>query len=103
MLIYTKKRKKGIPIKAKYTEEANIKLNKLYNSELDKFQIKPNIKLVTNDIKVALIIVPTSLITGILNPSMSAPLYIVSGCSLSYAITKLYQHKKEKQKKFTLK
>ena len=75
----------------------------MYNSELDKFQIKPNIKLVTNDIKVALIIVPTSLITGILNPSISATLYIVSGCSLSYAITKLYQHKKEKQKKFTLK
>ena len=29
-------------------------------------------------------------------------LYIVSGCALTYAITNLYLHKKEKQKKFTL-
>ena len=100
------KRKKGIPIKAKYTEDANISINKMYKTKYDKYQLNKHIKLVTNDIKIALIITPASLIMGLLNNqniALSNTLYVISGSSLVYAVTNLYHHKKEKEKKFTLK
>ncbi len=37
------------------------------------------------------------------NIALSNTLYVISGSSLVYAVTNLYHHKKEKQKKFTIK
>lgn len=105
MLIYTQKRKKGVPIKVKYTEDVNVNLNKVRENKYAKYQKGHPFKLVTNDIKAAIITVPTALVIGQLinlDPT-STCLYIISGCSLIYAVTNLYLHKKEKQKKFTIK
>ena len=76
-----------------------------YKNEFTKYQTGVNIKLFTNDVKVALFMAPTSLILGVINnsESISTGLYILSGCALVYAATNLYIHKKEKQKKFTIK
>lgn len=92
-------------MKAQYSKYSNINLNRFREAKLEKYQLRKNIKLVTNDIKVAAVIAPTSLFTGLLMPQESLAsncLYIVSGCSLVYAATNIYLHKKEKQKKFTL-
>lgn len=92
-------------MKAQYSKYSNINLNRYRETKLEKYQLRKNIKLVTNDIKVAAIIAPTSLFTGFLMSQealTSNCLYIVSGCSLAYVITNLYLHKKEKQKRFTL-
>lgn len=105
MLIYTKKRKKGVPIKAKYTEDVNVNLNKVRENKYAKYQTGHPVKLVTNDIKIAIITAPTAFAIGqaINQDPTSTCLYIISGCALAYAITNLYLHKKEKQKKFTIK
>ena len=98
-------RKKRIPIKSKYTQEVNINITKTIGTQYNKYN-KKNFKLFTNDIKIALFIFPTTFIVGnILNESeqISNSLYIISGCSLAYAITNIHNHKKEKQKRFTIK
>ena len=91
-------------MKPKYKNEVNIDLTP-HKKELNKYQAGVNVKLFSNDIKVAIITVPTALILGLINNSepISAGLYIISGCALAYAATNLYLHKKEKQKKFTIK
>ena len=104
MLIYYKKRKKGVPIKPKYRNDVNIDLTP-HKDEFIKYQTRVNIKLFTNDVKVAIITAPTTLVLGTINSSepISRGLYIISGCVLAYGATNLYFHKKEKQKRFTLK
>ena len=105
MLIYTKKRKKGVPIKVKYTEDVNVNLNKVRENKYAKYQKGHQFKLVTNDIKVAIITVPLSLVIGLTinQDPTSTCLYVISGCALVYAAANLCLHKKEKQKKFTIK
>lgn len=96
--------KEGVPIKPKYRNDVNIDLIPR-KDEFTKYQTGVNIKLFTNDVKVAIVTAPTALLLGALNQSepISTGLYIISGCALAYAITNLYLHKKEKQKKFTIK
>lgn len=92
-------------MKPQYTKYSTVNLNRYREQKLEKYQLRRNIKLVTNDIKVALITSPTTFILGASldqNTITKNCLYIISGCSLVYAITNLYLHKKEKQKKFTL-
>ena len=92
-------------MKAQYTKYTNINLNGYRAKQLEKYQLRKNIKLVTKDIKIALMTFPVSLLIGATleqNSVESNCIYIVSGCALTYAITNLYLHKKEKQKKFTL-
>lgn len=101
MLIYTKKG--GIPIKkTKYNENVNIDLNRFRK---DKYSLHKPVKLFTNDIKVALFAVPTALAVGImLSPSeLSTGLYVISGSALGYATINLYSHKKQKEKRLTIK
>ena len=96
--------KEGVPIKPKYRNDVNIDLIPR-KDEFTKYQTGVNIKLFTNDVKVAIVTAPTALLLGALNQSepISTGLYIIGGCALAYAITNLYLHKKEKQKKFTIK
>lgn len=92
-------------MKAQYSKYSNINLNRFREAKLEKYQLRKNIKLVTNDIKVALITTPTALLIGLpMDQTTLLPncLYVISGCSLVYATTNLYLHKKEKQKRFTL-
>ena len=84
----------------------NINLTKARQNEYAKYQIGPNIKLFTNNVKVAIIVAPVAIALGLsMNQSdpLATGLYVVSGCALAYAGINLYLHKKEKQKKFTLK
>ena len=107
MLIYFKKRKKGVPIKkAKYNDDVNINLNRARENRYARYQRRTNVKLFTNDIKAALFTAPTAFVianTIAPNDFSSNCLYILSGCTLMYASINLYSHAKEKQKKFTLK
>ena len=106
LIYYHKKRKKGIPIKSKYTKEVNINLNRTMGREFDKYTKDKHIKLFTNDVKVALFTAPITFIMGMLTTQdkmTSDSLYIISGCALVYAAANLYSHSKKKQKRFTLK
>ena len=95
------KKKEGITIKPKYSENVNININKIYQTKYDKYPLNKHIKLVTNDVKLALFVAPITLTIGLITSNNA--LFFLSGSSLIYASVNIYQHKKEKQKKFTLK
>ena len=92
-------------MKQKYTNQVNINITKNIGKKYDKYNHR-KLKLFTNDIKIAILTLPTTfLLASFLseNSNLSKCLYILSGSSLVYATTNLYLHKKVKQKRFTIK
>ena len=87
-------------MKQKYSEDLEIDLTKLMRKEFDKY--KKKYKLYSNDIKVAIITIPISLLlTQITTTPIKESLFIISIGSALYAVTNLYKNSKESKKRFT--
>ena len=87
-------------MKQKYSEDLEIDLTKLMRKEFDKY--KKKYKLYSNDIKVAIITIPISLLlTQITETPIKESLFIISIGSALYAVTNLYKNSKESKKRFT--
>ena len=89
-------------MKPKYSEKFNINLTKMVGKEFDKYNNK--IKLYSNDIKLAIFSVPTTLLlTQVTTSPIKESLFIISIGSALYAVTNLYKNSKESKKRFTIK
>ena len=90
-------------MKQKYSEDLEIDLTKLMGKEFDKYKNK-KYKLYSNDIKVAIITIPISLLlTQITTSPIKESLFIISIGSALYTVTSLYKNSKESKKRFTIK
>lgn len=90
-------------MKQKYSEDLEIDLTKLMGKEFDKYKNK-KYKLYSNDIKVAIITIPISLLlTQITETPIKESLFIISIGSTLYTVTSLYKKSKENKKRFTIK
>ena len=89
-------------MKPKYSEKFNINLTKTVGKEFDKYNNK--IKLYSNDIKLAIFSVPTTLLlTQVTTSPIKESLFIISIGSTLYTVTSLYKNSKESKKRFTIK